>query len=207
MISPIEIRQYEFPKAFRGYSEEEVRTFLNSLSQEWERMLDDNRRLKTDLERTRASLESLKEVESILHKTLLQAEQSTKQAIEEAQKDAEMRIKKAESEAIAIMELARQERLQAASLAEELIADVKAEKQKIETEIAQLKAFRNNIVVELGVFLSSQLEQLSQFEVQEPEFQPAVVKNHSEPTPPVSFFETVLQREITPLIAQITNEL
>ena len=37
-ITPIEIRQKTFEKVFRGYDKEEVQAFLQSLSQEWERL-------------------------------------------------------------------------------------------------------------------------------------------------------------------------
>ena len=34
-ITPLEIRQKEFEKGFRGYDNDEVSAFLNSLSIEW----------------------------------------------------------------------------------------------------------------------------------------------------------------------------
>ena len=38
-VTPIEIRQKDFNKVFRGYDKEEVDAFLKSLSQEWEKLM------------------------------------------------------------------------------------------------------------------------------------------------------------------------
>jgi len=48
-ITPLEIRQKEFEKKLRGYDKEEVNAFLESLSKEWERVLDENKEYKIKL--------------------------------------------------------------------------------------------------------------------------------------------------------------
>ena len=45
-ITPIEIRQKVFEKKLRGYDKDEVQAFLQSLSNEWERVLDENKEYK-----------------------------------------------------------------------------------------------------------------------------------------------------------------
>ena len=42
-ITPLDIRQKTFEKNFRGYEKDEVNAFLLTLSQEWERVLDENK--------------------------------------------------------------------------------------------------------------------------------------------------------------------
>ena len=49
-ITPLEIRQKTFEKAFRGVDKDEVQAFLLTLSQQWERMNDENKDLKIKLE-------------------------------------------------------------------------------------------------------------------------------------------------------------
>ena len=49
-ITPIEIRQKTFEKHFRGYDKEEVNAFLLTLSQEWERLVDENKESRFRLE-------------------------------------------------------------------------------------------------------------------------------------------------------------
>ena len=45
-VTPLEIRKKSFEKVFRGYDKEEVEGFLFSLSQEWEKMQDENKTLR-----------------------------------------------------------------------------------------------------------------------------------------------------------------
>ena len=42
-ITPLDIRQKTFERAFRGVDKDEVDAFLLTLSQQWERMTDENR--------------------------------------------------------------------------------------------------------------------------------------------------------------------
>ena len=51
-ITPFEIRQKTFEKNFRGYEKDEVNAFLLTLSQEWERISDENKELRIRLETT-----------------------------------------------------------------------------------------------------------------------------------------------------------
>ena len=93
MITPLEIRQHTFSKkTLGGVDPEEVKAFLQNVSQEWEKMQEDNRKMKAELDKTKSSLEHYKGMESIMHKTLLQAEQSSKSTLENAKKDAELKI-------------------------------------------------------------------------------------------------------------------
>ena len=49
-ITALDIRQKTFEKAFRGLDKDEVQAFLLTLSQQWERMGDENRELRMKLE-------------------------------------------------------------------------------------------------------------------------------------------------------------
>jgi DivIVA domain-containing protein len=71
-ITPLEIRQKTFEKNFRGYEKDEVHAFLLTLSQEWERLMDENKELRIKLEGTEREVGKLREVESSLYKTLKQ---------------------------------------------------------------------------------------------------------------------------------------
>ena len=69
-ITPIEIRQKQFEKKLRGYDKDEVNAFLLSLSQEWEKVMDELKELKIKLEASQKEVDKLREVESSLFKTL-----------------------------------------------------------------------------------------------------------------------------------------
>lgn len=171
MISPLEIRQHTFKKSLRGYDVDEVKAFLNSLSQVWEQVQTDNKSLKMELQQTKDSLQSFKEMESILHKTLLQAEQSTKAAIESAKRDAELKIQEAEQNADQILQHAQLDSEMKQQETEQKIAAMltKAydERSRIEQEINELIHRRNDILHQLDLFLKSQLRRLDSFETSE----------------------------------------
>ena len=149
MITPIEIRQQAFKKSMRGFDKEEVQNFLNTLSMEWEKLLEENKRLKTDLDKTKSNLENLQKVENVLHKTLLQAEQTSKSTIENAKKNAELKVQQAENRS------------------NEILKKAMTEKSRMEMEINELISRRNEILQQLKVFLEAQSERIAKFEEKE----------------------------------------
>lgn len=106
-ITPLEIRQKEFEKNFRGYDKDEVNAFLQTLSQEWERAMEDNRDMRFKLETTQKEVEKLREVESSLFKTLKTAEDTGASMIDQASKTAELRIRESNIKAEEILSEAR----------------------------------------------------------------------------------------------------
>ncbi|WP_194774244.1 DivIVA domain-containing protein [Pararhodonellum marinum] len=106
-ITPIEIRQKTFEKNFRGYDKDEVSSFLNSLSQEWERMMDDKKELKSKLEQTEKEVYKLRQVEESLFKTLKTAEDTGASMIEQATKTADLILKEAQMNADAMQNEAK----------------------------------------------------------------------------------------------------
>ncbi|RMG57520.1 MAG: DivIVA domain-containing protein, partial [Bacteroidetes bacterium] len=110
MITPLEIRQQKFRNSFRGYDREAVDAFLTALSQEWERQLELKRNLQDELEQLRGRYDTLKEVEDMLHKTLIQAEQSARDTLENARQKADIRIREAELKAREMVQKGVEER-------------------------------------------------------------------------------------------------
>lgn len=106
-VTPIEIRQKDFNKVFRGYDKEEVDAFLKSLSQEWEKLLDENREVKKRLELSEREVIRLREVESSLFKTIKNAEDTGANLIEHAQRQSDLHMREAQMNAEAIMSEAR----------------------------------------------------------------------------------------------------
>lgn len=106
-ITPLEIRQKTFEKNFRGYEKDEVHAFLLSLSQEWERMQDENKELRIKLESTEREVMKLREVESSLYKTLKTAEDTGANVIDQARKAADLHLKESQLKADALMHEAK----------------------------------------------------------------------------------------------------
>lgn len=159
MISPLEIRQHQFKKGFNGYNKDDVQSFLNTLAVEWERMQDDLKRTKQDLDKTTTALDGLRQVESALHRTLLQAEETSKATVEGAKKDAENKISTAEAHA------------------NEIVTKALGERNRIEQQIKDLIARRSEILGQLRNYLTAQTERLTTFEEKE-------MKRYTPPTRP-----------------------
>lgn len=191
MITPIEIRQHTFKKSLRGYDKDEVQSFLNSISMEWEALLTDSKKLKIELEKTQSNLDSLKKVESVLHKTLLQAEQTSKSTIENAKKDAELKVKEADNQYKHIVEDARQV------------------KSQIEREVQGLLNQRSEILQQMKMFLDSQTSRVKQFEEKEmksfPKDEPKAVDL---PQDEASFFDSNMESGAeSTIVNEILDEL
>lgn len=172
MITPLEIRQQQFKRVLRGYDRDEVHAFLNALSQEWEKQLENQRNLKEELERTRASYDTLKEVEGMLHKTLMQAERSSKDTLENARQKAELRLREAEGQA------------------RDLIREASDERKHLQQEVDELTRRRNQVLMQLQLFLKTQLDKLGAFELNELPVSPeSEVRRITPPSAP-NFFES-----------------
>lgn len=106
-VTPLDIRQKTFEKNFRGYQTEEVNAFLQTLSQEWERLMDENKELRIKLEATEREVTKLREVESSLYKTLKTAEDTGANVIEQARVAADLHLKESQLKAEALINEAR----------------------------------------------------------------------------------------------------
>jgi cell division initiation protein len=123
-ITPIEIRQKEFVKAFRGYEKEEVDAFLISLSKEWERIVEENRDLGKKFEMAEKEIMRLREVEGTLYRTLKSAEDTGTNIIGHASKTAELHMKQSQMDAEALLNEARSKARSKVEEAEEKAKDI-----------------------------------------------------------------------------------
>lgn len=142
MITPLEIRHQSFNREFRGYDRVEVDAFLDELSKVLEKQIELNRGLREKLEKTQASYNTLKEVETMLHKTLIQAEQSSKTMLENARQKAELKVREAEARA------------------RQIVQDGIEARNQTDKDIHDLTSRRDEILMQMQIFLKSQLERL-----------------------------------------------
>jgi len=106
-ITPLEIRQKAFEKVLRGYDKDEVNAFLQTLSQEWERSLDESKEIRIKLEATEREVSKLREVESSLFKTLKTAEDTGANVIGQANKTAELILRESQMKADSMLNEAK----------------------------------------------------------------------------------------------------
>ena len=73
-VSPLDLRQQRFRKAFRGFDPVEVTSFLAAVADDYENALRETDRLRQDLMRMEAVLNEHREHEKNLQSTLLTAQ-------------------------------------------------------------------------------------------------------------------------------------
>lgn len=106
-ITPLEIRQKTFEVNFRGYNKDEVNAFLLTLSQEWERLMDETKEMRIKLEASEKEVAKLREVESSLFKTLKTAEDTGSHLIEQSRQAAELLLRETQLKADAVLNEAK----------------------------------------------------------------------------------------------------
>lgn len=115
MIRPIDIQEKEFTRAVRGYKEEEVNEFLDEITIDMERLIDElrqtreeNSRLVEELERYRSSqgtvLETLEAAKALMADISVSAEKRADILLKNAELDAQLIQKEAKETADKIAE-------------------------------------------------------------------------------------------------------
>jgi cell division initiation protein len=95
-ITPIDVSGHAFAIKMRGYDKEEVRSFLNLVSSEFEAVIVESNNLKEKLAQVESSVSDLRERERILKETLLTAQRLADEIREEARKEAQLIVREAE---------------------------------------------------------------------------------------------------------------
>jgi len=108
-ITSLEIKQHEFERSFRGYNAEEVHNFLSDIAQEWDKMFNEIKMLKMQLEIAEKEASKLRDVEMTLIKTLRTAEDTSTRIAETANAEAAKKIEAARLEASQTVQKANQD--------------------------------------------------------------------------------------------------
>ncbi|HEX8326802.1 MAG TPA: DivIVA domain-containing protein [Hymenobacter sp.] len=163
-ITALDIRQKTFEKSFRGVDREEVQAFLNTISQQWERLGDENRELRLKLEHAQQDVQKMREVESSLYRTLKTAEDTGNSITEQAQRDAGLRVREAQLQAERILGDARQRARtvvdEAYQQAEKTVADMQREVTGLGQECQRLEQQLDGLVRDLHHLASDALDKV-----------------------------------------------
>ncbi|MEJ8758157.1 DivIVA domain-containing protein [Pontibacter sp. H259] len=163
-ITPLDIRQKTFEKAFRGLDKDEVNAFLLTLSQQWEKMLDENKDLRMKLDAANRETQKLREVESSLYKTLKTAEDTGNNILEQATKSAELRAREAELQANELLNKARNQARQvleeATRQTDKMIAEMQEEVKSLEQEYQRMEGYLDTMVRDLKNLANEALEKV-----------------------------------------------
>jgi cell division initiation protein len=141
-VSPLDLRQQRFRKAFRGFDPVEVTSFLAAVADDYENALRETDRLRQDLMRMEAVLNEHREHEKNLQNTLLTAQKVSDDIKANAELDARRIIREAEGRSELLLERtqARLEDIQRE------IDGLKLKRKDVETSIeANISTLRNTL--------------------------------------------------------------
>jgi len=130
-ITPIDISGHHFAKKMRGFDPEEVRSFLNLVSGEFEKLVIEANTLKEELAQLKAGVADYKERERILKETLLTAQKLAEDIKEEARKEAQLIVKEAEIKGNQLLDQAARK----ASAIEGVLLQLRVERDSFEQRI------------------------------------------------------------------------
>lgn len=167
-ITPLEIRQKTFEKVFRGYEKDEVNAYLQSLSMEWERMLDENKELYLRIESLETESSKLRELESSLFKTLKTAEDTGATLIEQTKKETDLKIKESSFKAETIINDARSKAKYLVEQADErkkqVLDEMITKVKTLENLFNQMVDLKEKVVDQVKSYSSDLLERIEKLE-------------------------------------------
>ncbi len=149
MITPMDIRNKEFKKGFKGYREDEVDEFLDKVIADYEKIYRENGELKDRVSIDNERIESYNSMEKSLQNTLLIAQTTAEDIVANARKKSEMIIKEAEEQGRKIIEEANSSIIKLNKDYEELKKEVQVFKTRfktlLESELESLNATLKDI--------------------------------------------------------------
>ncbi len=167
-ITPIEIRQHTFQKSLRGYDIDEVMAFLNSLSNEWERVMNEQKMLKMQLELAEKELNKLRDVELTMFRMLKTAEDTSSQMTDQAKNAAEHYIGEARQKAEEIIGESRKKAnmvvVDAENQSKYVREEILAEFKNHERDFKAMEKYRDNLLVQLKTLANNTNDSIERFE-------------------------------------------
>ena len=155
MIRPIDIQEKEFTRAVRGYKEDEVNEFLDEITIDMERLIDElrqtreeNSRLVEELERYRSSqgtvLETLEAAKALMSDISVSAEKRADILLKNAELDAQLIQKEARETADKIAE-------ESQAMKSRFIDFRTRYKKLLQSELQRFETLSGELFPELGV--------------------------------------------------------
>lgn len=213
-VTPLDIRQKTFEKNFRGYQTDEVNAFLLTLSQEWERVMDENKELRIKLEATEREVTKLREVESSLYKTLKTAEDTGANVIEQARYAADLHLKETQMKSDAILHEAKtkaRDTIEESDVrAKEIVAEMEDRLKMMVENYKKLESHREDLLADLKRLSNDTIDRVERARAHTKDFDPdqhlAMAKREAKKIafPNQYHFEEKLPFAATPIQEEIT---
>lgn len=132
-LTPMDIMHKEFTKSFRGYSPEEVRDFLEQICGSLEGMLQERAQLLAEIEALKENLQRYHNIEETLQNALLMAQRTSDEAINNAKMQAKL-----------------------------MIEDTRRQNMDVENKFAQVKAQKEQFLLEFRTLLETYLKRVGE---------------------------------------------
>jgi len=133
-ISPMDVQRQTFATRMRGFDRDEVRSYLNLLSEELADFQREHAALEREVQSLRELLDEHRQREQMLKNTLLTAQRLSEEIRETSRKQAESTVKEAELQADKLVELAQSR----ARAVEKDTLDLRAMRQGLREDIRSL---------------------------------------------------------------------
>ncbi len=150
----MDIEQQQFNRSFRGYNEEEVDDFLDRIAKDYEEVLNENIKLKEEVERLQSRMEEYSKMDETLRSALVNAQKSASNIKDNVQKEAQVMIENAKIEAERIKQQAKQE-----------IYDINNEIESLKKrKYLLLEKFKNTLKLHIRMFDEEMIEEPEKLE-------------------------------------------
>ncbi|HEV8512379.1 MAG TPA: DivIVA domain-containing protein [Cyclobacteriaceae bacterium] len=213
-ITPLEIRQKDFEKKMRGYDKDEVNAFLQSLSQEWERTLDETKEMRIRLETTEREVNKLREVESSLFKTLKTAEDTGANVIDQANKTAELILRENQMNADALINEAKRRAKntieEAEAISKQMLVEMEERLKSLGQHYKNLELHKENLLSDLKRLANETIDRIDRAKAASREFDPdqhlALAKRETKKSLfPNAEVEAEIKQQATPVVKPIAE--
>lgn len=136
-LTPLDMIQHQFKTGFRGFDVREVDAFLGDMADAFQLLLNENEKLKSDIDRLNCDIKEYTEREETFKIALLNSQSVMEQMKENAQKSAELIIAEAEVKS------------------EKIISRANNKLVRLQEEISELKRRRMQMEIQLSSVIES----------------------------------------------------
>ena len=163
MLTPMDIHNKEFKRGFRGYSEEDVDAFMESIADDYEKVYREYCELTERCDTLQDKLTQYEKMESTMNSTLMLAQQTAENVKVTARKEAELILQEASNKKKQMLN--------------ETTMSLQSSQQELDKVVAQTRAFREKC----RAILTSQLRLLDDMALDSKKDDDAAVKPVEEP--------------------------
>ncbi len=143
-VTPLDIQNKEFERAFRGYDIEDVDEFLDQIAKDLEKLINDNSALTEQLEQLVEKNKNYQKLEETMHNAIVIAQETAEEVKHIAKREADLIRREADKEGQRIIDEARYRSTKILAEQEDLFKQAQAFKMRFRSFIeAQLSALES----------------------------------------------------------------